>query len=74
MIKEFKPILVFYVPDRTLLEGQIPAIKEYGEINGYDVLIWDKASTERLEIVSVYKETLITDIQKWIDEEIKKNK
>lgn len=67
MSNEYKPILVFYIPDRKQLEAQIPHIKEYAEINGYDVLIWDKASSERLEIVSVDKETVVTDLQQWID-------
>lgn len=73
MNKKYRPILVFYVPDRERIESQIPSITEYAENNGYDVLIWDKASSERLEIVSIDKETLITNIQQWIDNEIKKN-
>jgi len=70
---EYKPILVFYVKDKKKIDDQIGSIKKYASDNGYDVLIWGEASTERLEIVSVDKETVITDLQKWIDKEIKKH-
>ncbi|MFW6008308.1 MAG: hypothetical protein ACOCP8_03490 [archaeon] len=73
MIKKYRPILVFYVPDRGLINDQIPMIKEYAKNNGYDVLIWENASSERLEIVSVDASTHVTDIQEWINNRIKEN-
>lgn len=71
--KEYRPILVFYVQDRELIEDQILKIKKYAEDNEYDVLIWDKAKYERLEIVAIDKQTFVTDIQQWINNEIQKN-
>lgn len=74
MTKSYRPILVFYVQDKFLMEDLIPMIKDYAENNGYDVLIWGKATYERLEIVSVDASIHVTDIQEWIDNNIKKIK
>ena len=68
---EWKPILVFYVPSESLIREHMPNIKKYAEDNGYDLLIWGGASREGVEIISVDKETVVSNIQEWIDKTIK---
>ena len=67
MPEEYRPILVFYVLDRKSIELEEPAIRQYAEDNGYDVLIWGGVGPDRLEIISVDNAMVISDIQEWIE-------
>ena len=75
MAKHYKPILVFYVLDRTRLnDAQTEQIQEFARQKGYEVLIWGGVDNERVEIISVDSATIITDLQEYIDNIVKELK
>ena len=69
-MKEYKPILVFYLPLFEMEAAQIESLKKQfiitQERTGYEI-IWMYSEETRVEIISVDKATIVEDIQKYID-------
>lgn len=69
-MKEYKPILVFYLPLFEMEAVQTESLKKQfitiQERTGYEI-IWMHSEETRVEIISVDKATIVEDIQKYID-------
>lgn len=70
-MKEYKPILVFYLPIDLMGEAQFQTIKkeiiQVKEKTGYEIIFMSTESEGRVELLSVNKATIVEDIQKYID-------
>jgi len=69
-IRDYKPILVFYISKRDRLTEELEKhIRLFAEIKGYEVLIWSgiPEEMERVEIISVTSSTIVENIQEFID-------
>ena len=69
-MKEYKPILVFYITIFEMNESQLELFRkemiQLQERTGYEI-IYIHSKESRAEIISVDKATTVEDIQKYID-------
>lgn len=69
-MKEYKPILVFYIPLFEMEDIQREAFRKELILlqgrTGYEISYLDSKQT-KVEIISVDKATVVEDIQKYID-------
>ncbi len=69
-MKEYKPILVFYLSIFEMKESQLELFRrgmiQLQERTGYEI-IYIHSEESRVEIISVDKATVVEDIQKYID-------
>jgi len=76
-MKEYKPILVFYLPFNEMEQVQVEAFRkeliQLQERTGYEIIYLSSEET-KVEIISVDKATIVEDIQKYIDLQLIKEK
>ena len=69
-MKEYKPILVFYLPFDRMEQVQTEAFRkeliQMQQRTGYEI-IYLSSEEPKVEIISVDKATIVEDIKKYID-------